>query len=43
MEKIELFFYDLTPEAQKKVLKFLKGDNGNYDVIPIITLYNEGE
>lgn len=36
-ERIELFWGDLTPEAQKSIEEIL-GDNGNYDVVPIATI-----
>ena len=41
MEKeksVKLYWDDLTPEAQQKLLD-LMGDNGNYDVHPIATIY----
>ena len=41
MEKeksVKLYWDDLTPEAQQKLLD-LMGDNGNYDVYPIATIY----
>jgi hypothetical protein len=34
----ELFITDLKPEVQQKLIKFLGGDNGNYDVFPLITI-----
>lgn len=49
--KIAFFFNDLTKEAQKSLVEFL-GDNGNYDVFPLLTitkteddqlLFNEGD
>jgi hypothetical protein len=33
----ELFFDDLSSEAQEKLLKLL-GDNGNFDVFPIAAI-----
>ena len=37
----EIFIDDLLPSVKEKVIKFL-GDNGNYDVFPMITLYKDG-
>ena len=37
-EPIEIYFDDLKPETQQAILELL-GDNGNYDVIPIATIY----
>ena len=34
----EFFWDDLTEECQKRLYKFLGGENGNYDVIPFATL-----
>lgn len=34
----ELYWKDLTPECQKRLEEFLGGENGNYDVTPIVTL-----
>lgn len=39
---LELYFQDLTPEAQQRLVDFL-GDNGNYDVFPLATLEAEEE
>ena len=39
---LELYFQDLNPEAQQRLVDFL-GDNGNYDVFPIIVLKGEDE
>lgn len=36
--KIELFLYDLTEEAQNKLSEVLNGDNGNYDVFPLAVI-----
>ncbi len=38
MNTVELYWNDLTEEAQKRILAVL-GDNGNYDVFPIVTIY----
>ena len=37
MNTLDLYWEDLTPEAQQKVLDFL-GDNGNFDVFPLCTI-----
>ncbi len=34
----EIFWSDLTPECQARLLDFLGGENGNYDVFPIATI-----
>ncbi len=39
----EIFWDDLTPEAQKRLYEFLGGENGNYDVFPIATIEQEDE
>lgn len=39
---IEIYWGDLTPEKQQEILDIL-GDNGNYDVTPIATIYVEEE
>ena len=38
MAKIEIYWDDLIPDKQKEILEQL-GDNGNYDVVPITTIY----
>ena len=43
MQRIEFFIHDLTPEAQKRLIEFCGGDNGNYDVIPFCTIENFDE
>lgn len=40
-DTFEIFIDDLLPSVKEKVIKFL-GDNGNYDVFPMITLYKDG-
>ena len=35
---IEIYFKDLTEEKQKEIIEAL-GDNGNYDVFPIATVF----
>lgn len=39
----EIYWQDLTEKAQKELLEFLDGDNGNYDVFPIATLEVEDD
>lgn len=34
---IEIYFQDLTKEKQKEIIEEL-GDNGNYDVFPIVRI-----
>lgn len=34
----ELFFDDLNDDAKKRLVEFLGGDNGNYDVIPLVSI-----
>lgn len=41
-KNIEIFWDDLTEEVQQKILDLL-GDNGNYDVFPIATIYGNEE
>ena len=43
MKTFEIFWDDLTPEAQQRLYEFLGGENGNYDVFPIATLEVEEE
>lgn len=46
MNKTKIFeFYwgDLTKECQDRLLEFLDGDNGNYDVVPLASLEIEEE
>lgn len=38
MDTFEIYWDNLTEETQKKLLKLL-GDNGNYDVFPLATIY----
>lgn len=38
MNCIEIFWNDLTAQKQNEILEAL-GENGNYDVIPIATIY----
>lgn len=37
MKTFELYWKDLTPEAQKRFLDTF-GDNGNYDLIPMAVI-----
>lgn len=37
----EIYLDDLTEKAQSELIDFLGGDNGNYDVIPLATIYND--
>lgn len=37
-EKIDIMWDDLKPEAQKRIERML-GDNGNFDIVPITTIY----
>lgn len=39
-KEFDIYFCDLNEKAQRKLTEFLSGDNGNYDVFPIATVYN---
>lgn len=42
MDKFEIYFSDLTPSAQEEFLKAFglsDASEGNYDILPITTLY----
>ena len=39
---IDIYFYDLSETKQKEILEKL-GDNGNWDIIPIIQIPETGE
>ena len=39
-EVFELYIQDLTEEAQARLIEF-PGDNGNYDVFPIVEITRE--
>ena len=41
MKTFEIFIQDLKPEAQERLIAFLGGENGNYDVLPLATLETE--
>lgn len=43
MKEMEFYLQDLTPEAQERLITFLGGDNGNYDVFPFAILTIEEE
>ena len=43
MVTIEIYWDDLTPEKQQEIFEALGGENGNYDVFPIVTLEFEDE
>ena len=38
MATIEIYWNDLTPEKQQELFEALGGEDGNYDVFPIVTL-----
>lgn len=38
MNQFEIYWDDLTPECQKRLRDWLGGNNGNYDVLPIVSL-----
>ena len=38
MKTVEIYLDDLTPEKQEEILEALGGEDGNYDVFPIVTL-----
>ena len=38
MKIIEIYLDDLTPEKRQEILEALGGEDGNYDVFPIVTL-----
>lgn len=40
---IEIYWDDLTKAKQDEIFEALGGENGNYDVFPIATLYFEEE
>lgn len=43
MKSFEIYIQDLIPETQEKLIEFLGGENGNYDVFPLATLNIEEE
>ncbi len=36
--KFEIYFQDLTPECRERLIEFLGGENGNYDVFPLLSI-----
>lgn len=38
MKIIEIYLDDLTPEKRQEILEALGGEDGNYDIFPIVTL-----
>ena len=38
MKTVEIYWNDLTPEKQQEIFEALDGEDGNYDVFPIVTL-----
>ena len=38
MKIIEIYLDDLTPEKRQEIIEALGGEDGNYDVFPIVTL-----
>lgn len=42
MNCVEIYWSDLTKEKQEEILELL-GENGNYDVFPIATIYGYEE
>ena len=38
MKTVEIYWNDLTSEKQQEIFEALGGENGNYDVFPIVTL-----
>ena len=38
MATIEIYWNDLTPVKQQEIFEALDGEDGNYDVFPIVTL-----
>ena len=43
LKTFEVYWGDLTPEAQGRLFDFLGGENGNYDFFPFATLEIEDE
>lgn len=43
MRTFEIYINDLIKEKQEELIEFLGGENGNYDVIPIVILECEDE
>lgn len=34
----EIYIHDLKEDVQEELVEFLGGDNGNYDIYPIVTI-----
>ena len=43
MKIIEIYLDDLTPDKRQEILEALDGEDGNYDVFPIVTLEFENK
>lgn len=43
MRTFEIYFQDLTPDKQQELFEFFGGENGNYDVIPLVTLEEDDD
>ena len=43
MKTIEIYWNDLISEKQQELFEALGGENGNFDVFPIVTLEIEDE
>ena len=43
MKTMEFYFSDLTEDAQKRLVEFLGGENGNYDTFPFAVLEIEDD
>ena len=38
MKTVEIYWNDLTPEKQQEIFEALGGEDGNFDVFPIVPL-----
>ena len=43
MKTVEIYWNDLTPEKQQELFEALGGEDGNYDVFPIVEIPIEAE
>ena len=43
MKTVEIYWNDNTHEKQQEILEALGGEDGNYDVFPIVTLEYENK
>ena len=43
MKIIEIYLDGLTPDKRQEILEALDGEDGNYDVFPIVTLEFENK